>query len=130
MRRSSSRKEKETVKHSHLNFAPREVSLEKRSDGTLLLRSPDQLGLTARCVTEWLDRWAREAPRRDFLCERKGDGWRRGGYLEAFGAPRILRQALLHMELGPERPVAILSHNRIDHAPLGLGRMPLGIPVL
>ena len=116
--------------HSNLSFAPREVNLEKRGDGTLLLRSPDRLGLTARCVTEWLDRWAREAPRRDFLCERKGEGWRRISYLEAFGAARILGQALLHMELGPERPVAILSDNGIDHALLALGAMHVGLPVV
>jgi feruloyl-CoA synthase len=116
--------------HSNLNFAPREVSLEKRADGSLLLRSPEQLGLTARCVTEWLDRWAREAPRRDFLCERKAEGWRRMSYLETYGAARILGQALLNLGLGPERSLAILSDNGIDHALLALGAMHVGIPVV
>src|SRR5712691_5031741 len=114
--------------HSNLNFAPREVSVEKRGDGSLVLRSPDRLGLTARCVTEWLVRWALEAPRRDFLCERKDESWRRISYLETYGAARILGQALLNLGLGPDRPVAILSDNGIDHALLALGAMHVGIP--
>ena len=116
--------------HSNLQFAPREVSVEKRGDGSLLLRSPERLGLTARCVTEWLVRWALEAPSRDFLCERKDERWRRVSYLEAYGAARILGQALLNLGLGPERPAAILSDNGIDHALLALGALHVGIPVV
>src|SRR5258708_23495795 len=128
--RRSSRTTIQSIMHSNLNFAPREVSLERRADGSLLLRSPEQLGLTARCVTEWLVRWALEAPRRDFLCERKAEGWRRMSYLETYGAARILGQALLNLGLGPERSLAILSDNGIDHALLALGAMHVGIPVV
>jgi feruloyl-CoA synthase len=116
--------------HSNLKFAPREVSVEKRGDGSLLLRSPQPLGPTVRCVTEWLVRWALEAPDRIFLCERKNEGWRRISYLETYGAARILGQALLTLGLGPDRPVAILSDNGIDHALLALGAMHVGIPVV
>jgi len=119
--------------HSNLRFAPREARLEKRADGTMLLSSPQRLERPARCVTEWLVRWAREAPDRTFLCERGGEkggpGWRKLGYLEAYGAVRRIGQALLDRKLGPGRPLAILSDNGVDHALLALGAMHVGVPV-
>jgi feruloyl-CoA synthase len=112
-----------------LRFAPAEVKVEKRADGSLLLRSPQKLGSSARCVTEWLVHWATQEPQRVFLAERKGEGWRTMPYLETYGAARRIGQALLDQKLGPDRPVAILSDNGIDHALLALGAMHVGIPV-
>ncbi len=116
--------------HSNLEFAPAKVDVEKRADGSIVLRSPQRLGESARCVTEWLVHWAQEAPQRIFLAERQGEGWRRLAYLEAYGAVRRIGQALLDRELGPARPVAILSDNGIDHALLALGAMHVGVPVV
>src|SRR5438874_889284 len=45
------------------------------------------------------------------------------------GAVRRIAQGLLDLKLGPERPVAILSDNSVDHALLSLGAMHVGIPV-
>src|SRR3981081_4480189 len=115
--------------HSDLRFAPAEVNVEKRADGSMVLRSPQKLGLQARCVTEWLLRWALEKPERVFLAERKGEGWRKVTYLEAYGAARIIGQALLNQGLGAARPLAILSDNSVDHALLALGAMHVGVPV-
>src|SRR5687767_3594308 len=114
---------------SNLRFAPAKVELEKRADGTMLLRSPQKLGSYARCVTEWLVQWSDKAPDRVFLAERKGDGWRKMSYRETYGAVRRIAQALLDRGLGPQKPVAILSDNDIDHALLALGAMHVGIPV-
>ncbi len=115
--------------HSNLRLAPPRAALEKRMDGSFLLRSPEALRPAVRCVTEWLVAWSRKAPERVFLAERKGEGWRKLSYLEAYGAARRIGQALLDMELGPERPLAILSDNGIDHALLALGAMHVGVPV-
>ncbi|HKU48053.1 MAG TPA: feruloyl-CoA synthase [Burkholderiales bacterium] len=112
-----------------LKFAAREVLAEKRADGTILLRSPQKLGKYPRCVTEWLVYWSDHAPERTFLAERKGEGWRKLSYRETYGAVRRIAQYLLDKGLGPERPVAILSDNSIDHALLSLGAMHVGIPV-
>jgi feruloyl-CoA synthase len=95
----------------------------------MLLRSPQQLGPIARCVTEWLVHWAQNAPERVFLAERQGDAWRKLTYLDVYGAVRRIGQALLDRGLGPERPVAILSDNGIDHALLSLGAQHVGVPV-
>jgi feruloyl-CoA synthase len=112
---------------SNLRFAPAKVEVERRK-ATLYLRSPQTLGAYARCVTEWLVQWSDRQPGRAFLAERKGDGWRKLSYRETYGAVRRIGQALLDRGLGPDRPVAILSDNGIDHALLSLGAMHVGIP--
>ena len=111
-----------------LRLAPARVELERRG-GNIYLRSPQKLAPFARCVTEWLVRWSDKAPERTFLAERKGDGWRKLSYREAYGAVRRISQALLDLGLSAERPVAILSDNGVDHALLALGAMHVGIPV-
>src|SRR5262245_57233570 len=116
---------------SHLRFAPAEVRLETRPDGAVLLRSPQTLGPYARAVGDWLVHWAERAPDRVFLAERgyEGNVWRRLTYREALDRVRRIGQALLDRGLDRERPVVILSENRIDHALLALGAMHVGIPV-
>jgi feruloyl-CoA synthase len=113
-----------------LRFAPAKVDVEKRADGAMVLRSPQKLGPLARCVTEWLVKWSDHAPERVFLAERgKNDAWRKLSYREAYGQVRRVAQSLLERGLGPDKPVAILSDNSIDHALLSLGAMHVGIPV-
>src|SRR6185312_13795736 len=70
-----------------------------------------------------------KAPDRTFLAERKGEGWRRLSYRDALSDARRVGQALLNLGLGPEKPVAILSDNSVDHALLSLGAMHVGVPV-
>lgn len=115
--------------HSDLRFAEPRVQVEKRPDGSLVVRSPQRLGAYARAVGEWLEYWARAAPERVFLAERAGDGWRKVSYREALESARRIGQGLLERRLGPGRPVAILSDNGVDHALLALGAMHVGVPV-
>jgi feruloyl-CoA synthase len=116
--------------HTDLHLAPARVDVERRADGTLVLRSPLPLGAYARCVGEWLEAWARRAPERVFLAERARDGsWRRVTYAAALDAARRIGASLLARGLGPERPVAILSDNGVDHALVMLGAMHVGVPV-
>ena len=120
--------------HSRLNFAPAEVDVETRADGSLVLRSPQRLHETARHVSDWLRRWAAEAPERCFLAERQGtgqgDGWRRLSYAQTLEAAQRIGQALLDRGLDAGRPVAVLSDNSIDHALLALGAMHAGVPIM
>jgi feruloyl-CoA synthase len=115
--------------HSNLRFAPAKVDVERRTDGTVLLRSPQKLGAYARCVTEWLLHWSEKAPERVFLAERAAEGWRKLTYREALDAARRIGEALLARGMDASRPVAILSDNSVDHALLALGAMHAGIPV-
>jgi feruloyl-CoA synthase len=115
--------------HTRLRYAPAQVTVEKRADGALLLRSPQPLKPYARAVGDWLVHWDRHAPDRCFLAERQGEGWRRVSYRQALQDARRIGQALLDLGLGPERPVAVLSDNGVDHALLALGAMHAGVPV-
>ena len=113
-----------------MRFAPAEVQLEKRSDGSMLLRSPQKLAPYSRCVTEWLVQWSDRAPTRTLLAERRGEAWNSVSYRDAYGAVRRIGQALLERGLGAHQPVAILSDNGIEHALLALGAMHVGVPVV
>ena len=115
--------------HTRLRYAPAEIKVEKRADGAIVLRSPQALKPYARAVGDWLVQWHERAPERTFLAERKGEGWRRVSYRDALADARRIGQALLNLGLGPDRPVAILSDNSVDHALLALGAMHVGVPV-
>ena len=112
----------------NLSFGPPEMIVDKRADGALILRSTGQLPAYRRAVTDWLNHWAEAAPDRVFLAERQGDGWREMRYGEARRLARNLAQSLIDRGLSPERPVAILSGNGVDHAIVGLGSMMAGLP--
>ena len=55
-------------------------------------------------------------------------GWRKLTYAETLERVRRIGAALLQRELSPERPVAILSGNDIEHALIGLAAMYVGVP--
>lgn len=111
-------------------LAPAEIVVTHRDDGTLLLRSPQELGPYPRNICEHLRRWAREAPDRAFLAERgTGGAWRKVTYAEALGEAERIAQGLLDRGLGAERPVMVLSENSINVGLLILACLYVGIPV-
>ena len=63
-----------------------------------------------------------------FLADRHaGAGWRTLSYGQALAQVRNVAQALLDRRLSNDRPVVILSGNRIEHGILALAAMYLGI---
>jgi len=109
-------------------MAPAEVRVERRGDGSLVLRSPLACPDPARCVGEWLERAAREAPERVFLSEGSGPSRRTLTYHHANDAVRSLGSELLGLGAGPEAPVVLLSDNSLDHALVQLAAMHVGAP--
>lgn len=112
-------------------FAPPAVEVIHRADGATLIRSRYALEGTARCIGESLERWARDAPNRRFLMERPANGgdWQGVTYREALFEVRRVGAWLLDQNLSPERPLAILSENSVEHGLLMLACMHVGIPV-
>lgn len=111
-------------------FAPAKVEVETTRDGGFLLRSPLPLAPYEENLGVMLRRWAKEAPDRTFLGERGGDGgWRTVSYGDAGRQADAIAQALLDRQLGPDRPIMILSGNSICHALLMLGGIIAGVPV-
>jgi feruloyl-CoA synthase len=112
-----------------VNLGPRDVLVETRPDGALLLRSPHELGPYPTKLTERLEYWAATAPDRVLFAQRDAaGGWRSVTYAQALDQARRIGEALLARGLTPERPIAILSGNDIEHAVLGLAALYVGIP--
>lgn len=103
--------------------------LERRADGSIIVRTREPLGPHPANLIEPLQKWARLAPDRLFLTQRgNDDGWRRLTYAQALTTVQRIGAALLRRGLSPERPIAILSGNDIEQALLGLGAMLVGVP--
>lgn len=110
-------------------LAPAQVLRELRADGSFILKSPEPLQAYARCVGEWLEHWAVQAPDRAYLAERRGSGWFSLSYAQVRQRVGSLAQGLLELDLQPGRPLLMLSENDIDQALLSLAAMHVGIPV-
>jgi feruloyl-CoA synthase len=111
-------------------FAMPAIVADRRADGSILLRSTVPLGEYARCVGDWLERWARETPERIFLGEHaSADGpWTTVTYKDALRRVRSVAAWVLAQGLSAKRPLVILSDNSIDHALFALGAMHAGVP--
>ncbi len=112
-----------------MRLGPADVVVERKADGSLLMRSPHPLQPYPNGITERLVHWAKAAPERVFLAQRDAGGaWRTLTYAQTFAAVRAISSALLARDLSPERPIVILSGNDLEHALLGLAAMHVGIP--
>src|SRR6187431_3155450 len=92
-----------------------DVDVRTDRDGVLYVRDRRALDAWPDRITEWLDRWADDAPDRPFLVERDATGsWAAVTYAGARARVRRLAQALLDRRLSVERPVLILSGNSVE----------------
>ncbi|MCA1427825.1 MULTISPECIES: feruloyl-CoA synthase [Bradyrhizobium] len=111
-------------------FATPRTVAEHRPDGSIVLRSPEPLGETARCTGDWLEQWAQQRPDAIFLAERGNVEmpWTTVTYAQALRKVRAAASWVLAQGLSADRPVAILSDNSIDHALLALAAQHVGVP--
>ncbi|HUN28135.1 MAG TPA: feruloyl-CoA synthase [Steroidobacteraceae bacterium] len=116
-------------RHRAVEFGPREVEVERRGDGAVLVRSRSALGHYPVKLTDRLIEAAQRYPDRVFLAVReREEGWRRLTYAQALADVRCIAAALLDRGLSAERPLVILSAGSIEHALLALAAMHVGIP--
>ena len=112
-----------------VRFGSHDTLLERRADGTLVLRSPSPLDAYPGKITERLVAWAASAPNRVFVAERDRYGaWVTLTYAQTLDRVRCIAQALLDRSLSTERTIAILSDNSIEHLLLALAAQHVGIP--
>jgi feruloyl-CoA synthase len=112
-----------------IRLGPAHVEIERRPDGAMVVRSVAALAAFPSRLSERLEHWAQMAPDRVFLAQRGTDGaWRKVGYAQALAAARSIGQALLDHGLSPQRPLAILSGNGIEHGLLALAAQYVGVP--
>src|SRR4030095_7114958 len=111
-------------------FAPREVRVEKRPDGTLVLRSPIEFETPKWSVLDFIPEWAEKAPQRVFLAQRGQEGeWQRISYAELWQRVRSVGQAMINLGAHRGDRLAILSGNSIEQAIVMFAAMAVGVVV-
>src|SRR5664279_3536930 len=113
-----------------IEWLERDIAVERRSDGVIVLKSRIPLNPYAKHIPAALAKWASETPSRIWLAQRAGPErqWRKLSYGEAKRTVDALTQALLDLNLKPGSPVAILSGNSIEHALLTQAAMQARFP--
>ncbi len=114
-----------------VEFLSRDVAVERRADGTIVLQSNHRLKPYERHVPAFLAKWAAEAPDRVWLAQRRGPDRSSSKltYAEAKRQVDAATQALLDRGFGPDRPVMILSSNSIEFALLSMAAMQARAPL-
>ncbi|MBB4425730.1 feruloyl-CoA synthase [Bradyrhizobium sp. CIR48] len=111
-----------------LTFAPREVSIERRPDGALILSSPLEWKPCDWRITDFLPSWASATPDRIFLAQRNAKGgWDEITYGEAWSQVQAVGQSLLDLGAKPADKLAILSGNSIENAVVSFAAMSIGV---
>lgn len=75
-----------------------------------------------------MENWAARKPDAICIAERAGDGWHRVSWSEMLGRVKQVATFLLSAGAGPQKPVAILSENSVDHLAVSLAAMHIGAP--
>ncbi|CAN5584395.1 AMP-binding protein [soil metagenome] len=114
-----------------VDFLSRDVRVDRRADGTIVLQSNHRLKPYEKHVPAFLAKWAAEAPDRIWLAQRRGPSrdWVKVTYGEAKKQVDSVTQAVLDRGFGPDKAVMILSSNSIEFALLSMAAMQARAPL-
>ena len=102
---------------------------EVNDAGVIVLKSRIPLENRPHRMTERLAHWAGKTPGKVFIGQRDAEGvWRTLTYAETFEKVKSLAQYLLQSDVSPDRPLAILSENSIEHGLIALAALHIGVP--
>jgi feruloyl-CoA synthase len=111
------------------------ISVDRRADGTVYLRSNHPIGDMHRSIPHLLEERANQHPERNYIGERQplpsgklGD-WHYITYGEANTQANAIAQAMIERGMGPDAPLMVISGNSIAHAVMMLGAMKARVPV-
>jgi feruloyl-CoA synthase len=109
-------------------LAPRRTVRTELPGGAFTLRHPEPLAPYARCVGDWLERWARETPEALAAAEPAAQpgAWTALSWSALRRQVGSVAQSLLELELPAGRPVVVLSDNALEHLVLTLAAMHVG----
>ena len=105
-----------------------ELDIEKRDDGTLVLRHPRPPEPVTRSMAHLLLERAATWPDRTLIAERSGEQWQHLTYAQAVDGCRRVAQWLINRGAGPSRPLAILSGASIEHFLMAWGAVFARVP--
>ena len=113
-----------------VQFAPREVHVDRLPDGSLVLRSPISLVVPDWSIVDFLPLWAEKAPERIFLAQRTDAGaWETVLYRQMWQRVLAVAQGLVDLGAKSGDTLAILSGNSIEHAAITFAAMSIGVVV-
>jgi feruloyl-CoA synthase len=101
------------------------------TEGVIVLKSTVALKKRPHRMTQRLIHWAKKTPDKVFLGQRSpsgAGGWRTITYKETYEKVKSIAQFLLQTNVSPERPIAILSENSIEHGLIALAALHIGAP--
>src|SRR3569832_1154029 len=105
-----------------VRLSPPTPAIERRADGSLIVRAQEPLPAYHANLIEPLRKWAGAAPDRTFLAARGADGqWHTLTKTQVYDTVQRIGAALQHHNQTPKRPNADQSGNDIEQALLGLG---------
>ena len=112
-----------------LSFPPQELDVEKREDGTLILRSPIKLEEYEVNVGNKFKKTCEQVPENIWLAERDNGEWTKLSYKKALKNINSISQYIIDNGLNQKKPIMILSGNSINHGLLNLAGLFCGVPV-
>ncbi|WP_430423891.1 feruloyl-CoA synthase [Phenylobacterium sp.] len=110
-------------------YAPRELVIDRRPGGEIILTNPRPYSTAFQTTTASLGHWAAATPDTIWLAERSGDVWRTVTFAEAWERIGALSAGLRDLGVVGDRPLLILARNTIDHALMSYAAMGQGMPV-
>ena len=112
-----------------LSFPPQELDVEKREDGTLILRSPIKLEEYEINVGNKFKKTCEQVPENIWLAERENGEWTKLSYKKALKNINSISQYIIDNGLNQKKPIMILSGNSINHGLLNVAGLFCGVPV-
>ncbi len=102
---------------------------EQSGEGVIVLKSTVPLKSRPHRMTQRLVHWAKKTPNEVFIGQKDEKGnWRTLTYAETYEKVKSIARYLLQTPVSPERPLAILSENSIEHGLMALAALHIGIP--
>ncbi len=113
-----------------------DITKEVNREGNIILKSKVKLKKPPHRMTQRLIHWAKKTPDKVFIGQRinaenlppGAGGWRTLTYAETYEKVKRIAHYLFNANLSPERPIAILSENSIEHGLIALSALHIGIP--
>jgi len=120
----------DSVPFRQTDFLPVDLAVERRSDGTIVLRSRIPLQEFEPCLPRVLATQAARLGDKPYLVQRQGPqrAWTPHSYRQTKLDTDAIAQWLLNRGIARDRPILLLSGNSIAHALVKFGGMAVGVP--
>lgn len=108
-----------------------ETLVTHRADGTLIMTSPAAPAVEQNGFVDFVAWWAQRRSDAPAFGERLPEGgWRTLAWAELWHRVRRIAAGLLELDLGPQRPLMLLSGNSIEQAIVLLAAEYVGVPTV